>query len=245
MFAPQIPVVGLSQMLPLGGGVSDTTPSLPPGTIIGAVDPWWGAGEFIYARASGAIRQKGLCHLVPAFDSTLNSWRFDAVEAANTAGMGRMLCVAMLALADTKYGWFQIAGITPVNCSASVAADTAFAITATGQGGALGNGKQVLNGRIVAAGSTTVAKTNCSAPAGAYYIDVPNADGWFPGVYLSGTGVGSGAKVVSIDAANRRVTVDVVSSAAIAGTVTATYNNATIYYNVAHINRPFAQGQVA
>lgn len=245
MFAMQYPLIGLPQVSPIAGGVADTTPAVPPGTVIAAVDPWWGAGEFIYAKASGAIRQKGLCHLVPAFDSTLNSWRFDAVEAANTAGMGRMLAVAVLALADTKYGWFQIAGITPVNCSASVAADTTFAIAATGQGGALGNGKQVLNARIVAAGTTTVAKANCSAPAGVYYIDVPNADGWFPGVYLSGTGVGSGAKVSSIDAANRRVTVDVVSSAAISGTVTATYNNSTIHYNVAHLNRPFAQGQVA
>jgi hypothetical protein len=245
MFAPQYPIIGLPQQSPLAGGVSDTTPAVPSGTVIAAVDPWWGAGEFLYAKASGAIRQKGLCHLVPAFDSTLKTWRIDAVEAANTANMGRPLAVAMMALADTKYGWFQISGITPVNCSASVAADTTFAIAATGQGGALGNGKQVLNARIVAAAAATVAKANCSAPAGAYYIDVPDADGWFPGVYLSGTGVGSGAKVVSVDAADRRVTVDVVSTAAIAGTVTATYNNSTIYYNVAHLNRPFAQGQTA
>jgi hypothetical protein len=244
MFAPQYPVIGLSQALPLGGGVADATPALPPGTIIAAVDPWWGAGEFLYARASGAIRQKGLCHLVPVFDSTLNSYRFDAVEAASTTLMGRPLAVAMLALADTKYGWFQISGITPVNCNASVAADTTFAIAATGQGGALAAGKQVLNARIIAAAAATVAKTNCAAPSGAYYIDVPNSDGWFPGVYLSGTGVGASAKVVSIDPSGRRVTVDVASSAAIAGTVTATYNNATIFYNVAHINRPFAQGAI-
>jgi hypothetical protein len=40
------------------------------------------------------------------------------------------------------------------------------------------------------------------------------------------------------------VTASVANSADIAGTVTLTYNNGTIFYNVVHFNRPFAQGAI-
>ena len=57
--------------------------------------------------------------------------------------------------------------------------------------------------------------------------------------------MGTNARVVSIDPSGRFVTVDVANTTAgIAGTVTATYNNATIHYNVASLNRSFAQGAI-
>lgn len=212
------------------------------GRIVNAVDPWWGGGEFIYGKAGGAIRQFGLCVINPAYAS--GEWVFTMTEAPSTAILGRPVCVAPVAMDSGEFGWFQIGGVTPVNCNASVAADTTFSIAATGQGGAAAAGKQVVNARIIAAGSTTVAKTNCSSISGSYTLKVTNASGWFCGAYLSGTGVGTGAVVTDISPDGLTVTMSVVTTAAITGTVTATYNNSTVYYNVAHINRPFAQGAI-
>ena len=243
-YALQAGHVGAS-LVNLAGLTVDTTPRHPEGLIVSAVDSWWGAGEFIYARANGAIRAFGLVQLNPAFNSTDNRWYYEATEAASTAILGRPLCVAQKTMADNDYGWFCIAGLTPVNCNAAVAADTTFSVAATGQGGAAATGKQVVNARIVGASTITVAKANCTSPqAITKTINVPNSDGWFVGAYLSGTGIGAASIIASISPDGRTVTSTVDTTAVIAGTVTATYNNATIYYNVAHINRPFSQGAI-
>lgn len=240
----QNPRIGYPQPTPFTGLAGQTSAQFPQGEIVTAYDSWWGGGEFVYARANGTIRHKGLCVLTPAFDTTSQSWRHEATEVPNTALLGRMLCVAAVAMVAGDYGWFQVSGITPVDCQASVAADSAWGIAAAGQGGANSAGKQVLNSRILAAGSTTVAKANGTGLSGATVIQVPNTDGWFPGVFLSGTGIGAASRVHSIAPDGRTVTVSVANSAAVSGTITATYNNATIFYNVAHLNRSFAQGAI-
>lgn len=234
--APQVQLQGLN-----GDTVANR---LIQGTIESVVDPWWGGQEVIWARANGSIRTMGLCVLTPVFDSTLNAWRYDATEVPNTANLGRMLCVAQQALSSGQYAWFTISGLTPVDCAASVAADTAWGIAAAGQGGANSAGKQVLNSRIVAAGTTTVVKAGCTADSGSLILNVPNSEGWFPGVYLSGTGIAALTRVSSIMPGGRQVVLTVATSAAVNGSVTATYNNATIHYNVAHLNRSFAQGAI-
>jgi hypothetical protein len=89
-----------------------------------------------------------------------------------------------------------------------------------------------------------VAKANCAAANASRRLVTPNADGWFIGAYLSGTGIAAGTTVVSIDPDNRTVTLSADTTAQVTGTVTATYNNATVYYNIVHINRPFAQGAI-
>lgn len=222
----------------------DSSPRLPPGQLLTMVDNWWGTGEFIYARANGAIRAMGLCVLTPVFDATLNSYRFDATEVPNTANLGRALCVSQAILAAGQYGWFCVSGITPVSCTGSVAADTAFGINSAGQGGANSAGKQILNARVVAPATTTVVKTNCTAAAGSSQLQVQNSDGWFVGVYLSGTGIAAGTTVVSIDPTGRFVTLSANTTAVVNGSVTATYNNGATFYNVVHLNRSFAQGAI-
>ena len=102
----------------------------------------------------------------------------------------------------------------------------------------------MLNARSILAATTTSAKTNCTANSGSTQLIVPNADGWFCGVYLSGTGIAALTVVTDIAPDGRTVTLSVATTAAVTGTVTATYNNATVFYNVAHLNRPFAQGQI-
>lgn len=216
----------------------------PMSMPIRAFDPVWGSGEFIFARANGTIGQYGLCQLLPVWDSTNRNYQFNAAHVANTAGQGVTLGVAMINMTSGQYSWFQIAGISPINGTASVAAGTTVAITAAGQIGALGNGKQLLNCVSIQAATATVAKAGSTGDNGAYTIKVPNTDGLFIGGYMSGTGVGSSAIISAIDSLANVITVTVANSAAIAGTVTQTANNSTIYYNVCYYNRPFAQGQV-
>lgn len=241
MFAPIEGVVG-TPPIQFQGLVKDSAARLPPGFLITAYDPWWGAAEMMYCRAAGSIRRFGLCVITPVFNS--NQYRFNATEVPNTANLGRMLCVAPEDMADGEFGWFQVSGLTPVNCNANVAADTTFGIAAAGQGGANTAGKQVLNARIAAPATTTVAKANCTANSGSKLLQVPNSDGWFVGAYLSGTGIAAGTTVEEIDPSGRFVTLNNDTTAAVNGTVTATYNNATVYYNVAHLNRSFAQGAI-
>jgi hypothetical protein len=220
---------------------------LAPGVMYPAIDPVWGPGEFIFARAGGSIRSYGLCVCTPVWDATNLTYTYNVTEVPNTANLGRMLAVNQAgALTTGQYGWFQVSGITPVDCQASVAADTTFGIAAAGQGGANSAGKQILNARVVTAATQTVAKTG-QGTIGDNKIYVTNLSGWFIGGYLSGTGVGAAARISAMDPNGPNgpeVTVSVVNSAAISGTVTLTYNNATIFYNVAHLNRAFAQGAI-
>lgn len=221
--------------------LDDTTSRIKTGTILPYYDNYWGGCEVMYGYATGSIRQFGLCTITPTFAT--NTWRTQMAEVANTANLAQSLCVAMSSMTVGQYGWFMVTGLIPVNCSAAVAADTSFGIAATGQGGAVAAGKQILNARIVAASTTTVAKT-ASSNSGATVLQVSNPDGWFMGAYLSGTGIAALTVVTGIDPSGTQVTISVATTAAVNGTVTATYNNATVYYNVAYIERPFAQGAI-
>lgn len=231
-------------------GQTNQVPSLtPPGLFATAVDPWWGAGEFIYGYANGSIREFGLCVMTPSFQAasgvnfSANQYRWDMTEVPNTANLGRPLCVAMQPMSAGQLGWFCIAGLVPVNSNAAVAAGS-IGIAAAGQAGANSGGKQMLNAVSLAGSANTVVKTNCTAPIGTTQIQVPNSDGWFPGVFLSGGGIPAATKVVSVDGSGRFVTVSNATTGVVAGSVTATYNNAAIFFNVVHLMRVFAQGAI-
>lgn len=223
-------------------GLPDSTERHQAGFTATFEDPYWGSLEAIYVRANGSIRQGGLVVLTQTLVS--GRWRWDATEVPNTANLGRPVYVALTPMTSGQFGWISNMGIVPVNCNASVAADTTFGIAAAGQGGANGAGKQVLNARIIAAASQTVAKNNCVANSGSTRLSIPSADGWFIGVYLSGTGIAAGTTVTDIDPSGTQVTLSAATTAAVAGTVTATYNNGTVFFNVAHIDRPLAQGAI-
>lgn len=232
--------IGLPQITPFN--LPDTTSRVAPGLIVDAVDPYWGGAEFIYCKAGGSIRQYGLVVITPSFAS--GQVVYTVTEVPNTTLLGRALGVAMVPASSGQFIWVQISGVVPVNCNASVAADTTFAIAAAGQGGALAISKQIVNARVAVAATQTVAKTGCTANSGSTRLLVPNADGWFAGAYLSGTGIAAATTVSDIDPSGTIVTLSAATTAAVTGTVTATYNNATVFYNIAHINRPFAQGAI-
>jgi hypothetical protein len=219
------------------------TPS--PGSIVAAFDKVWGGGEFIWARAGTTIPLLQLCLFTPVWDAPSRTYIWNAAPVGNTANLGRTVgvCKAEIALAAGDYAWFQISGNTPISGTATVAADTTFGITAAGQVGANSAGKQILNARVLTAATQTVIKVGTGL-AGDNLINVPDTDGWFVGGFLSGTGVGAATIIREIDPLGKFVRVTVNNSAAIAGNVTLTYNNAVIFYNVANLNRPFAQGAI-
>ncbi len=214
------------------------------GTIVEAVDPYWGGGEFMYVQFSTTVTAKALCIVLPVFNATTLKWDFIASEAPSTAIMGQMLGVAQMPAVAGNFGWIQIGGLTPVKSNAAVAADTTFSIAATGQGGATVAGKQVVNARIVGASTITKVSAATGGVTGGFTVQVNNTDGMFVGAYLSGTGIGAAAIISAISNDERLITVTVANTANPSGNITATYNNAVIFYNVALLNRPFAQGAI-
>lgn len=243
MYASLIPFLG-NPAVGLGNQTADTSAKAMQGQIFLANDPWWGCGEFIYAKANSAIRNFGLCVLLPIFNSTLQKWEYQASETGNTANQARTAAVCLGSLDIDQWGWFCIGGLVPVICNANLAASASIGIAGQGQGGAVAAGKQVLNAITRGTSAITVVKVGCSAPNGSNVLQVPNSDGWFRGVFLSGTGIAANTTVSSIDPSGRFVTLSANTTAQVNGSVTATYNNASTYFNVIHLNRPFYQGAI-
>lgn len=214
--------------------------------VLPVSDPTWGAGEAVLARAGGSIPLAGLCTLTPVWDAANKVMQQNMVVAPNTANLGRPLYVYLGATAITagQYGWFMCSGCYPVASNATVAADTALGIAAAGQAGAITAGKEILNARVVTPATQTVVAAATFGANGDTIIGLANVQGFFPGVYVGGTGVGAAAIVSAVDPIGRTIAVTVANTAAVTGNVTATYNNATIFYNVVAMNRMGAQGAI-
>lgn len=230
--------------LPLGFNtfqIPTTTEVLRSGLIVQASDPYWGGAEFMFARAAGTIDVFAPVMFTPSLTSGV--LQHNATEVSNTANLGKPAGVAMQAMVSGDFGWFMISGLTPVASSASVAADTALGITGAGTLGAIAAGKQLVSARVAQPATTTVVKA-AQARSGATQLRVNGFDGWFVGAYLSGTGIAAATAITSLDPDGVTVTVNNATTAAVAGNVTATYNNASIFYNVVHLNRPFYQGAI-
>jgi hypothetical protein len=218
----------------------------PPGQYTMASDPVWGPAELLFARAGGAIPLASLCTLTPVWDAVNLTMQQNMVVCPNTANLGRPVYVYIgnTALSAGQYGFFMMEGCFPVASNATVAADTAIGIAAAGQLGANSAGKQMLNARCVTPATQTVVSAAVSGLPGDTKIFLKSTAGFFPGVYVSGTGVGAAAICSSVDPFGKFITVTVVNSAAVTGNITATYNNGVIFYNVVAMNRPQAQGPI-
>lgn len=227
----------------LGGQVSDPTPQMTNGFLLIGEDPYWGYGEFVYAQASAAINSMALCAIVPAWDATNGRYTYYAAPVPNTANLGQEVGVSIQPLASGNWGYFKISGICPILSTASVAANTALGLTGAGAVGAVSAGKQILNARVINPATFTVTKPNTTGYSGSTIVKPNTASGLFVGVYVSGTGIASGAYVTGIDNAGV-VTLSAPNTGNVTGTMTATYNNGTTFYNVVKLNRSFVQGQI-
>ena len=99
--------------------VTSTTALHPVGTIVRAVDPTYGEGEFVYATG---VASTAVGDLV-AFDQTATI----RTVAATRGPVG----VAMSANVASQYGWYQVTGQAVVNVAAAVADNAVVYATAT------------------------------------------------------------------------------------------------------------------
>jgi len=221
---------------------SGYVPLQAPGTIATPIDPYWGGGEVIRLRVPAGTAA------IPAGGAAVWNAAFTYAILPNTTLLGQSVGFAVNAVplnaGFDQYAWFYIGGTVPCYSNATVAANTAIGIVAAGQLGANSASKQILNARVVTPATTTVVKNNTNTVTGSVNLRVPNSDGWFVGVYLSGTGIPAGATVASIDSSGTQVVMSAAATATGSTAVTATYNNATIFWNVVQINRPMAQGPI-
>lgn len=217
----------------------DTTERTQTGMVVTAFDNYWGWGEFIYGKASATVPMGSVCTILPVLVS--GALEYQMTAAAKVASAARPYCVAMASFTVGQFGWFAISGLVPVAKlpAATLAAGASFSISTTaGQVDAALATFGVQGATVILPTATTVVKAGCKGNSGDFNITIPNAEGWFIGCVLTGTGVGASAKVVSVSPDGRTVTVDVANSAAVTGSVTATYTN----FVMALISRPAGLG---
>lgn len=236
------PVVDFIGLTPVGNFfVPDSNQTQKLGTMITVIDPYFGGMDLLYCSfpASTALAV-----------GTPVIWNvaYSATAVPNTANLGQSLGAVLNAVpsvAAVQYGWVVVKGRFPVLSNASVAADAAIGIAAAGKLGANTAGKQVLNSHVVAAATATVAKANTVTQSGSNIIKVSNADGWFVGLPLSGTGIAASTVITAIDPNNSTVTMNNNATASGAVTVTGTYNDAaTNYWNTVYLGNAFGQGAI-
>lgn len=136
------------------------------GTIVRAVDPIYGEGEFIYLKGVASTVLGDVVAYVVS-DGATNTGT--TVRWDGGANSGKPVAIAMSANVASQYGWYQIGGAAVVNTSGTVTAlDPAnFAATATVKTAAV-TGKMI-NG-MVAGSANGVPATNQAV----YTIDRPS-----------------------------------------------------------------------
>jgi len=174
----------LPQMLQ---ATSDTQ-KLPFGTIAKGYDVIQGAGEFIYlAGVASCVVGSRVTYVPHTGVTTLG----DA-----TANSGLPTAFAMAALTAGLFGWFQISGAAIAVNNATAAAGTGKIAAAGAITSAAVTGGQILGGVIAVANGTTFTKT-CTTRNGSTQLIVPNFDGLFVGLPVSGTGIAASSVIAA------------------------------------------------
>jgi len=216
----------------------DSTQRQPLGTVITAVDPYWGTGRFLYVKSNDAILKGSLV----AWDET-----FQGTLLPNTANQGFPFGVAMAPMASGTFGWLQVEGRAVYKTNATVAADAAIGIGAAGIAGTNTAGKQLLGVRNrVSATGTVTGSANTQAGTNVLLFQ-KGYDGFFLGAALSGTGVPASTVVAGLDPDGKRVymgsaigTFDKTATATGSATITGTYTG----YGSGVLSSPVAQGAI-
>ena len=87
-----------------------TTQGHPLGTIVKAVDPTYGEGEFIYLLGVAST----VVGLIVSYDPSTHA----TTHVPSTANLAKPLAVAMAATVALEYGWYQICGVAVVKKTA-------------------------------------------------------------------------------------------------------------------------------
>lgn len=150
-YTPSVMTIGVQPI-----ATTSTTANHALGTIIRAVDPTYGEGEFIYLLgvastvAGSLVTYNGNSSGRPTWQTTL---------APSTAGLAQPVAVAMSANVGSQYGWYQISGNAVVATDGTLAAGPApVYLAGSGQvTSTQANGKQVVNAVNVTATGTPAA----------------------------------------------------------------------------------------
>ena len=192
--------------------IPDTVQRFALGEYIDVVDPAFGWGQYIYGKAGAAIALPGrLNH----FD-----YLYASFDVPNSAGVGRPVFVNKAKMLINTFGWFQLAGIAPVQAQASVAIAAQAGITAAGQLGAVAATK-ALQGCAIVQPSTYAPTKTVSTVNGSPIISMADTSGLFIGLTVSGTGL-SGT-IIAVDPNGNQVTLSANASAT--GVVTGTFTH--------------------
>lgn len=211
----------------------DTTQKFAGGTVIDAVDPYFGFGRFMYLQASAAYNPGDLV--------TITDQTFNTAPLALTANLGSNLLVARQVISGAGvWGWFQFEGICPMRVDTGVAAGAAIGIgTTAGRAGTNSAGKQLLGVRVLQPATFTLVRNVCTSYFGQKYLDVPTTDGLFKGLAVSGTGIAAGT-IASLDPGGTRVVLTANSTASGVTAVTFTWTG----FNMVFILNPSTQGAI-
>lgn len=187
MFAAISPILGTQ---PFNDWFApDTTQRQPLGMKVTAVDPYWGLGTFMYVKSNDTILKGSIVIWDEIYQGTL---------IPSTVLQGFPWGVAMAPMASGTFGWIQLEGRAVYQCSATVSADGIVAIGAAGILAATATGKQMtgIRHRISATGTKTV---TAQTQNGTAFLRTAGYDGFFLGMVLSGTGIGSASVVAALD----------------------------------------------
>lgn len=219
----------------------DTTQRMQLGTVIEAIDPYWGYGEFMYIKSNDAII-KGSLVIVGTFPTFLGTL------LPSTASLGAPFGVAMAPMASGTYGWIQISGCAVYKTSATVAADAAVGIGSAGMIGAYSTLKGMVNVHNLKAATATTTVT-AGTTTGTGVLTTGGYDGFFLGMALSGTGIPASTVVAGLSSDGRTILTgsaigtfgDKNSTATGTTTLTGTYTG----YGAGMIMRPSTSSAVA
>lgn len=219
----------------------DTTQRMQLGTVIQAIDPYWGYGEFMYIKSNDAII-KGSLVIVGTFPTFLGTL------LPSTASLGAPFGVAMAPMASGTYGWIQISGCAVYKTSATVAADAAVGIGSAGMIGAYSTAKGMVNVHNLKAATATTTVT-AGTTTGTGVLTTGGYDGFFLGMALSGTGIPASTVVAGLSSDGRTILTgsaigtfgDKNSTATGTITLTGTYTG----YGAGMIMRPSTSSAVA
>jgi hypothetical protein len=142
---------------------SGYVPKTAVGSTMLVVDPYWGQQELIRLKVPTSTALS--VGTIVTWDNT-----FSVTAVPNTANLGQPVAFILNNVVSNatvpQYVWGVVGGACVALCGASVAANTAYGITAAGKGGAIANGKQIVNSRVQVAASTTVVKANTLVTSG-------------------------------------------------------------------------------
>jgi hypothetical protein len=138
---------------PIANTETTANPAHPVGTIVKAIDPTYGAGEFIYLLGVASTAVGSLVTYTIASGLT--------VLAAVGANKTFPIAVAMSANVAAQYGWYQISGIAVCKktCTVSLAANAAVGVLTTGLVAGTGSGKEIQGALVSVVASATAGRT--------------------------------------------------------------------------------------